>query len=95
MQFSSIWPIDRNLSGATTLGQSGRRCDGNEGVYRIPPSITGTSSSYFLVSYPGHSLAEGAESLNPLQRSSRYILQPLPDWATDTWRRLVSGYGKR
>ena len=22
-QFSSIWPIDRTLSGATTLGQSG------------------------------------------------------------------------
>ena len=30
-QFSSIWPKDRNLSGATTLGQN----DGNEGVLRI------------------------------------------------------------
>ena len=43
-QFSSIWPIDRTLSGATTPGQSGHGSDGNEGVLRIPQSscITGT-----------------------------------------------------
>ena len=43
--FSSIWPIDRTLSGATTLGQSGPGSDGNEGVLRIPQSssIAGTS----------------------------------------------------
>ena len=29
---SSIWPIDRILSSATTLGQSGPGSDGNEGV---------------------------------------------------------------
>ena len=41
--FSSIWPIDRTLSGATTPGQSGPGSDGNEGVLRIPQnsSITG------------------------------------------------------
>ena len=48
-QFSSIRPIDRILSGATTQGQSGPRNDGNEEVLRIPQisSITGTSSSDF------------------------------------------------
>ena len=29
-QFSSIWPIDRTLSGATTPSQSGPGSDGNE-----------------------------------------------------------------
>ena len=57
MQFSSIYPIDRVLSGATALGQGGSGSNGNEGVLRIPqsPSITGTSPSDCLVSYPGHS----------------------------------------
>ena len=35
---NSIWPIDRTLSGATTLGQSGPGSDGNEGVLCIPQS---------------------------------------------------------
>ena len=35
-QFSSIWPIDRTLSGITTLGQSGHGNDGNEEVFHIP-----------------------------------------------------------
>ena len=49
------------LSGATTPGQNGPGSDGNEGVLRIPQSssITGTSPSDCLVSYPGHSLWEG------------------------------------
>ena len=70
---SSIWPV----SGTTTPGQSGTRNDGNEGVLRIPQSssITGTSPSDCLVSYPGHSLEW---VLTPWQRSSRYILQPQP-----------------
>ena len=34
-QFSSIWPIDRTLSGATTLGQNEPESDGNEEVLRI------------------------------------------------------------
>ena len=38
MQFSSIYPIDRTLSGVTTSGQSGPGADGNEGVFRIPQS---------------------------------------------------------
>ena len=60
MQFSSIWPIDRTLSGATTPGQSGPGSNGNEGALRIPQSssITGTSTSDCLVSYPRHSLGQ-------------------------------------
>ena len=56
MQFkcwnSSIWPIDKTLSGTTTPGQSGPESDGNERVLCIPPS------SRFLTSYPQHSLGE-------------------------------------
>ena len=57
-QFSSILTIDGTLSGATTPGQSGSGIDGNEGVLHIPQSssITGTSPSDCLVSYPGHTL---------------------------------------
>ena len=59
-QFSSISPIDRTLTGATTPGQSGLGSDGNEEVLCIPQSssITGASPSDCLVSYLGHSLRE-------------------------------------
>ena len=65
-QFSSIWPIDRTLSGTTTPEQSWTGREGNEDVLRIPQSssITGTSSSDCLVTYPGHSLGD----FTPLQR---------------------------
>ena len=45
LQFRSIWPIDRTLSGATTLSQSGPASEGNEELLHIPQSssITGTS----------------------------------------------------
>ncbi len=45
------------LSGTTTPGQSEPGSDGNKGVIRIPQSssVTGTSPSDCLVSYPGHS----------------------------------------
>ena len=56
--FTSIRPIDRTLSGATTSDQSGSGSDANEEVLCISQnsSITGTSPSDCLVSYPGHSL---------------------------------------
>ena len=62
------------LSGATTPGLSGPGSDGNKVVLHIPQSssITGTSPSDCLVSYPVHSLG----SLTPLQRCSRCIIQP-------------------
>ena len=77
MQFSSIQFLDRALSDVTIPGQSGPGSDGNEGVLCIPqsPSITGTSPSDCLVSYPEHSFGGG---LTPLQRCSWCILQPQP-----------------
>ena len=59
-QFSSIWPIESTLSSAITLEQRGPRSNSNEGVLHIlqSSSITGTSESDCLVSYPGHSLGE-------------------------------------
>ena len=56
------------------IGQSEPGSDGNEGVLCISQSssITGTSQSNCLASYPGHSLREG---VIPLQRSSQCILQ--------------------
>ena len=61
---SSIWPIDRTLSGATTPGQSGPESNNNEGVLCIPQSssITEASPSDCLVSYPGHLLGESYPS---------------------------------
>ena len=76
-QFSSVWYIDRILSGATTPGQSGPGNDSNEGVLRIPQSssITGTSLSDCLVSYQDIHWV----SFTPLQRCSWCILQPQPN----------------
>ena len=57
--FTSIWLIDRSLSGTTTPGHSRPESDGNNGALLIPKSscLTGTSSSDCLVSYPGNLLA--------------------------------------
>ena len=50
-----LFNIDRALSGATIPGQSGPGSNNNEEVLHIPQrsSITGTSPSDCLVSYPG------------------------------------------
>ena len=76
-QFTSTWTIDRTLSGTNTPRLSGHGSDGNEGVLRIPQSlsITGTSPSDCFESYPGH----GFRVFTLLQRFSQYILQP---WLT-------------
>ena len=73
-QFSSIRTIDRTQAVASTPSQSGLGSDSSEGVLCIPQSssITGTSTSDYLGSYPRHSLVGG---ITPLQRSSRSILQ--------------------
>ena len=80
-QFSSIWPIDRILSGATTPDQSGPESDGNKEVLRIPQgfSINGTSPSDCLVSYPEHSLGESFPSI---ETQSVYSTPPA-DWARE------------
>ena len=63
-EFSTVWPIYRTLSGATTPGLCGFKSDGNKGVLRIlqSSSITGASPSDCLVSYPRHSLVESYPS---------------------------------
>ena len=78
-EFSSIQPIDRTLSGATTLGQSGPGSDGNEVLLQIPKSssITRTSPSDCLVSYSGHSLGESDPSA---EVQSMYSTAPA-NWA--------------
>ena len=75
-QLSSTWLIHKNLSGASTLGQSGHGSDGNKDALRIPhsSSIIVTSPSDCLVFYPEHSLG----GLTPLQRSNRCIVHPQP-----------------
>ena len=67
-QFSSLWPIERTLSGATTPEQCGPGSDSSEGVLHIPQSfsITGTAPWDFLVSYLGHSFG----SVLPLSRNT-------------------------
>ena len=47
MSNSSIWPLDKTLSGATTTDQRGPGSDSDEGVIHIPQnsSIAEVSSS--------------------------------------------------
>ena len=72
--------MDRALSGATIPGQSGPGSDGNEGVLCILQSfsITGTSSSDCLVSYPG--LLSEWGSYPSAEVQSVYSTAPA-DWA--------------
>ena len=67
------------LSGATTPSESEPGSNGNKGVLRIPQSssITGTSPSDCLVSYPGHSLRGSYPST---EAQSVYSTAPI-DWA--------------
>ena len=80
MSNSSIRPIDRALSSATTPGQSGPGGNGNEEVLLIPQisSITGSFSLDYLVSYPRHMLVGGFYSSAEIQ--SVYSTAPA-DWA--------------
>ena len=78
MQFSSIWPIDRTLSGATNPDKSGPGSDGNEGVLCIPQnsSITGTSPSDCLALYPGHSWGGVSPPPPHAEMQSVYFIAP-------------------
>ena len=66
---SSIRPIDRTLSGATTSSQSRLGSNGNEGVLHIPQSsgITGALPSDCLLTYTGHLLEGGSYSSTEIQ----------------------------
>ena len=85
MSNSSIWFIDKTLSGATTPGQSGAGSIGNEGVLCIPQnsSITGASPLDCLMSYPGHSLEE--KSYPSAEKQSVYSTAPA-DWASVSFK---------
>ena len=52
MSNSSMWPIDRTWSGATTPGQSGPGSNGNEEVLHIPQSskTRASTSESFVIS---------------------------------------------
>ena len=85
LNVSSIFPIDRTLSGVTIPVQSGPGSNGNAGVLHIPQSSrTGFLSSGSLMSYPGHLLKEvlGAEM------QSAYSTAPA-DWAAVGRQRIV------
>ena len=64
MPNSNFQPIDRTLSGATTLCLNGPRRDGNEELIHIPQSfyITGASPSDCLVQYSGYLLGKSYPS---------------------------------
>ena len=78
-QFSSIWPINRTLSGATALGHGRPGSNCNEGILCISQSsnMTRTSSSNCLVSYLGHSLSGDYPSA---EKQLVYSTAPA-DWA--------------
>ena len=82
MSNSPIWPIDRTLSGAITLGQSGSESNSNEGVLCIPQSsgITGASPLDCLASYPGYLLGEGRGLTLSAEMQSVYSTA-LANWA--------------
>ena len=63
-QFGFIWSIDTTLLVATIPSQSGPGSDSNDGILRIPQSssITETSPTDCLVSYPGHLLGGSSSS---------------------------------
>ena len=86
-QFSSVWSIDRTLSDASTLGWGGPGSDGNEGVLCIlqSSSITGTSPSDCLVSYPEHSLGE--VSYISAEKQSAYS-NASANWAIKSFKKI-------
>ena len=77
VQFSSIWPMDRTLSGATTPSQSGPGSDSNEEVLRIPKAPALKEFYNQIVSCLIQDTIWWG-GLTSQQRSSRCILQPQP-----------------
>ena len=65
-QFRSIWPIDRNLSGASTVGQSGPGSDGKAPILLEP-------HHQIVLCHIQHTRWRGH---TPMQICSRCILQP-------------------
>ena len=78
MSNSSIWAMDRTLSGATTPGQGGAGSNDNEGVLQIP-QISKARASLLdsLISYPGYSLS----GVLPLCRDAVNVFY-CPSWVS-------------
>ena len=78
MSDTSIRPINRTLSDATTPGKSGPGSNGNERVLCISQSssITEASLSDYLMSYLGHLLGESYPSAG---------MQPVYSTAPANW----------
>ena len=89
MSNSSIWPIDRTLSGVTTGS------NGNEGVLHILKisSITGASLSDCLASYLGHSLGMGG--FYPSAEMQSMYSTASADQAVSSKRMSVSKYKQK
>ena len=77
-QISSIWPIERTLSGATTSNQSRSWRDVNKEVLHIVQILIGTLPSDCLLLMPDTRWG----SFTPLQWYSWCILQPQPSEQT-------------
>ena len=92
-QFSSIWPINKIPSGATTPSQNGPGSDSNEGILGIPQSssITGTLPSDCFVLYPGHSLGWG---FHPSAEKQLVYSTVLANWASRFWSCSADYRGK-
>ena len=75
---SSIGPINKTLTGTTTLEQIRHGSNNsNEGVFHIlQSSRTGASPSNCLVSYPGHSDVCGGRSCLAVKMQSVYSTVP-------------------
>ena len=95
MSNNSIWSMDKTLSGANTLDQSGPGSNSNEEVLHIPhnSSIIEISPSDCLMSYPEHSLL----GLGVLYYQSVYCTAPaiwanvimIIDVVYDKWVRIL------
>ena len=77
MSNSSIWLIDRTLSGATSPDQSALECNSNEVVLRIPPKLQYYWSLTIRL-FDVISVTLVDRGLTLLQRCSQCILQHQP-----------------
>ena len=83
MSNTSIWPIDRTLSSATTQDQSGPESNGNEGVLHIPQNFTDKSLAIRWFNFISRALVGG---VLPLCRDAVGVFYS-PSWLG--WEEMV------
>ena len=88
-QFSSIWPIDKSLSGATIPDQSGHESNGNKEVLCIPKTPALLEPHRHTVYFNIQDTRW--ESLFPLQRCSRCILESQLTESSRLWPHWKGG----